>query len=282
MKPFRHLAPVATCIAALALSLSLATPGMAEDICGPDAYVESVSQKQGREVIICACAPGFTREDVTCERQVPAMLTKQATLLVPWGQSGTVNAYIVHTGQRIIIPTEHMFYANALSTGPQSQLTAYVARNLRLRMGADSRLRLGAYENTGDAAAGLNIMAMTGLMRLDTESTQAEKDKLAAFYARAGKFIRDIPTDPFTVRTPAGILRLPGGDAVIEGRNNGDVIVHVLSGAVTLTSPQDKTDKLVLTGGDSGVMRPGMAPRLLARNQARKITKLWESRAATN
>jgi hypothetical protein len=200
------------------------------------------------------------------------MLFDYSTLFLPIGEIGTTTAYIEHEGKRYDIPSSRIFYANVITTGQESLLTAYVTRDMRIRVAADTQLRLGDFAPDFS----LVIDDLKGMFRLDNHLTPEERRKAAELYGRAKAFLRKATTRDFRIRMTGGTIAVRGSDLVLEGRENDDIAVHVLSGLVTLES-QNGQRVLDLHPGDSGLMPKDGLPHMLGSNRQDATETLWRA-----
>jgi hypothetical protein len=246
---------------------------MADDICGPDAYIDSTRYTDEKEIVTCACAPGFNHARGGCERTVPDALLEISTLFLPIGEIGIVNAYIEHDGKRIDIPESRIFYANLITTGQESLLTAYVGNDMRIRVAAETQLRLGEF--VPDFS--LVIDDLKGMFRLDNHFSPDERKKAAALYGRIKAYLRKATSRRFNIRAGNVAIGVRGSDLIVAGGDDGALAVHVLSGPVTLESHDGKR-KLELRAGDSALAPKNAPPRLIGHDRRDAIETLWRNR----
>ena len=252
------------------LLLLLAGPGPAwavDSICGANAYIDEVIISADAKTTVCACLPGFARVDDRCERQVPAEWLERATLMLPQLLTGDVSVSLEENGERIPVSGERMFYANLVVVGATGQLTAYLDNRMRLRLSANSELRLG--ELLPDNM--LVIDTLKGMLRLDNHPSPEDARWVEEKLGRARAWLKKTTSRRLTLRSTNTSLAVRGTDFSLDGLDNGDILVRLYSGELKLEALL--TGKELLMTADQVVMVPadGAMPYRLTRAEAERF-----------
>ena len=225
--------------------------------CPADSIEISRVQSARQLRLNCKCRLGFVRKpgEKTCARYIPESDIKKGTRFAVIRKSGTVRA-LIRSGSPPNVRTyevdpDQMMSANQISTGANSHLVVQLPGGKRVAFGPNSSIMLGDPLDEFD----LNLLSMSGVMRLDVPKSKSSLRKLQEFsryalgYSRA--FVRKA-SQRHRVRTPDACACVRGTDFVIRGKDNG-LTVQVIEGVVDLVPHRGKPGATVLLrAGEQG------------------------------
>jgi len=254
--PMKNAAPTAF-FAVLLLLLPGNDAAIAQS-CPRDTIEISRTQTAHQLRLECKCRLGFARKPgkTSCMRYIPESDLKRGTRFAVVQKSGKVQAFI-RSGSPPNVKTyavepAQIMSANLIATGENSHLVMQLPSGKRVSFGPNTALVLGDPLDEFD----LNLLAISGVIRLDSPKAKSSLEKLqkvahrALGYSRA--YIRRAMSRRFRVRTPNACACVRGTDFLVRGKDN-ELTFQVIDGIVDLIPNPGKPGVTISLGaGEQG------------------------------
>jgi hypothetical protein len=218
-------------LAFLCIVVLFAFAGIAEASgkCGPNAYVDEITESEDERTIVCACVPGFEYQGKSCERVIPESVMDYFTLFTLQTSSGEVALYVERDGRKFPVSPARMFYANVVAIGATGQMTAFLDNEMRLRISANTELRLGELI-PGDM---LSIESLKGMIRLDNHLKPEDEAWVRKQLSKVKAWVKKARSRRLTIRGNVA-MAVRGTDFTLQGMDDGSITMHLLDGKIDM------------------------------------------------